>query len=157
MNRRNAFYDRYRLVFHLLLLGIGVFFLADGYQSHSDARLLATQGAVAKGQVLSKQTRDRRYDLDGLGRRLHLLTYRYAVGGSEFTGSSSVSAEVYETSDPGDTIAVRFARDAADISELTAGTHATMARSSFLFGFVALGMLVLMIVFDRIRDRLKQT
>ncbi|WP_269583054.1 DUF3592 domain-containing protein [Roseibium sp. Sym1] len=156
MNRRNAFYDRYRLVFYLLLLGIGLFFLFDGYQTHSNARLLATQGAVTTGKILSKQTRDRRYDLDGLGRKLHLLTYRYAVGGAEFTGEAAVSGERYETSSPGETVAVRFVRDTPDISELSEGTHAAMARSSFLFAFVAFGMLVLMIVFDRIRGRLKQ-
>lgn len=156
MSSRNAFYDRYRPVFYVLILGMGFYFIYLGFLARTDAQLLATQGAITKGVTLSKRTEYRRYDPDGLGTRLHLLTYRYQVDGAEFVGESGVRADRYETTGHGDNLAVHYVRGTPQISELTQGSSAAMARGMFLFGLVVLGLVVLMVAVDQFRDRLKK-
>lgn len=156
MNSRYAFYDRYRPVFYVLILGMGLYFLYLGLQARNDALLLANEGATTKGIALSKRTEYRRYDPDGLGSRLHLVAYRFEIDGTVFVDESGVRADRYETINPGDTVAVHYARSTPPISELTQGSVAAKSRGMFLFSFVVLGMVVLMVVVDQVRDRLKK-
>jgi len=135
---------------------MGLYFLYLGLQAKNDASLLANQGATTKGIVLAKRTEYRRYDPDGLGSRLHLVTYRYQIDGTDLVDESGVRADRYETINLGDAIPVHYARSMPTISELTQGSVASLSRGMFLFSFVVLGMVVLMVVVDQVRDRLKK-
>jgi threonine/homoserine/homoserine lactone efflux protein len=156
MKSRYAFYDRYRWVFRVLILGMGLYFLYLGFQTGTEARLLATQGAATKGITVSKRIEHRRYNPDGLGATLHLVTYRYQVDGVEFVDEAGVPVARYETTGPGDAVAVHYARSAPQISELTRGSTGAKAHGIYLFGFVVLGMALLLVVVDQVRDRLRR-
>ncbi|MHA7773643.1 DUF3592 domain-containing protein [Roseibium sp. M-1] len=156
MRNRYAFYDRYRPVFYVLILGMGLYFLYLGLQARNEAQLLASEGATTKGVVLAKRTEYRRYNPDGLGSTLHLLSYRYQVDGIDYVDESGVKPERYAETGPGDAVAVHYARGAPQISELTRGSVAAFSQGLFFFGFGVLGLVVLMVVVDRIRDRLKK-